>query len=332
MSAPWWLPPAEIGPAAQWRAWWEGRWEELDGNAATRLARRHGFVLTVDQLKRTGWSDNDVRREVRRGEWARVSRGVVSPVVVGTTDDLFLADRRRHALAAGGAALLHPDQVVGARSGAILHGLPTFAVPDLAQLTERTAQTLGRRAGGHVFGAAVRDEDVTTWFGVPVLRVARTVVDLARHDRFDGIMAADAALREELVSRDELQRALAQASGWPGVRRARPLVDLANPKSESPAESITRLRLHDDGFPEAEPQVVIRDPERGKSYRVDLLLEGTNLILEVDGLGKYRAGLTAGEKVRETRLRALGYRVERVLWDDVVRYWPQTSRRLRALL
>lgn len=235
-------------------------------------------------------------------------------------------------LTAAAASVLHPDQVISARSGAILHGLPTFTIPELSQLTERTPETLGRRRGGHVFGAAVRDRDIVGWYGLPVLSVARTVVDLARHDRFDGIMAADAALREGLVTEAQLEAALRQAIGWPGVRQARKIIEAADPRAESPAESITRLRLLDDGFPQPEPQVWIADPERGRSYRVDIKLKGTNLILEVDGLTKYTGDERRKEKVRETRLEKLGNRVERILWDDVVKYWPATSRRLRSLL
>jgi very-short-patch-repair endonuclease len=91
-------------------------------------------------------------------------------------------------------------------------------------------------------------------------------------------------------------------------------------------ESLTRLRLHDDGLPIPDLQVWIgRD-------RVDMLFEKQRLILEVDGLEKYVDDALQLEKQRETRLRRLGYRVERVTADDVVRNWPETAAWLRNLL
>jgi very-short-patch-repair endonuclease len=164
------------------------------------------------------------------------------------------------------------------------------------------------------------------WFGVPVTGVARTLVDLARHDRWDGIMAADAALHEKLVNRRDIDRALAGAVGWPGVRQARALLALATAEAESPLESLTRLRLHDDGFPIPELQVWIgRD-------RVDLLFVEQRLILEIDGLEKYERDALQQEKRREVRLRRQGYRVERVTWTDIVKRWPETSAWLRSVL
>src|SRR5581483_8306231 len=120
------------------------------------------------------------------------------------------------------AALLpRPGHSVSGRSGAVLHGLPVFALPRLPELTDRARNGLGRWATSHVHGATLGGDDVGEWFGAAVTRPARTLVALARHDRRDAIMAADAALREGLVSRAEIERSLAQAGGWPGVRQAR---------------------------------------------------------------------------------------------------------------
>jgi very-short-patch-repair endonuclease len=63
-----------------------------------------------------------------------------------------------------------------------------------------------------------------------------------------------------------------------------------------------------------------------------MLWPEARLILEADGLGKYTAAELRREKRRELRLRALGYRVERVGWDDIVLHWPQTRIWLRAAL
>ena len=63
-----------------------------------------------------------------------------------------------------------------------------------------------------------------------------------------------------------------------------------------------------------------------------MVFKEQRLILEIDGLKKYVDDALHVEKLRETRLRRYGYRVERVTWNDVVRDWPATAAWLRRIL
>jgi hypothetical protein len=215
---------------------------------------------------------------------------------------------------------------VSGRSAAVLHGPPTLHVPVRAELTAPGPAGLGRNSSSHSFGAALDDRSVEHWFGVRVTDRARTVIDLARHDRRDGLMAADAALYERLVTRSALDRALVDAVGWPGVRQARFVVEFASPLGESPLESLVRLALHDVGLPPPDLQTIVA------GYRVDMLWPTARVILEVDGLGKYGGATRSAEKRREQHLRRRGYRVERVTWDDLRHHWPETVALLRSAL
>jgi hypothetical protein len=322
--------PAVLAPAESWRAWWRRQWEYAGRDLPSRIAREQGFVLTTAQLRACGWADHDLRREIRRGTWTAPARGVASPVVVPQDGDRFLGARRRHALASAAASLTRRGQVVSGRSAAILHGLPTLAPPAIPELTVAPPTTMGHRSRAHLYSATLTIDDVTTWYGVPVETVARTIVTLARHDPREGLMAADAALREALVTRTELAETIAAATGWPGVRRAREVVSLASPLAESPLESVVRLALHDDGFPRPELQVEFYDPRHDCTYRVDLLLRDQRLIIEADGRAKYREDELWREKRREARLRALtGHRVERLVWADLTEgNWPEARERL----
>jgi very-short-patch-repair endonuclease len=311
------------GPVEQWQDWWTQRASEP--GAVVAAAAAQGFVVTAEQVRALGVSRQQCRTRVARGLWTPAARGVVAPVDV-RDDDPHVERRRRHAVAAAGSALSHAGHVVSARSAAVQYGLPTLHVPRTAELTGVEPDSLGRRPAKHVFGASVTAEDVTTWFGAPVTTVARTLVDLARHDRRDAIMAVDAAGRERLVSSGDLDAALAQAAGWPGVRQARQVLALADGRAESALESLTRLALIEDGFPVPELQVPIGP------YRVDLLFDEARLILEADGLAKYTDAEWRREKRREADLRRMGYWVERVTWDDVVRFWPHTRIRLLEAL
>ena len=304
----------------RWRAWWADRPRPTPVH---ELARRQGWVVSTAQLRRLGFADHDVRRQVRRGAWWAPARGVLSPVDV-RADDAWVQRRREHALRSTAAALSRPEHVVDGRSAAILYGLPTTEVPALPELAGPAST--GRRRRVHVHALRLRIPEITTWYGTAVATQARVVVDLARRCADDGIMAADAALRAGLVTVASLAAALDSSAGWPGVRRAREVLTLMSALSESPLESVTRLRLHDDGFPVPELQAEIA------GYAVDIYWPEYGVALECDGRGKYTADELWRERRRTGRLRAAGVvEVERVVWSDVNADWPETRSRLAAL-
>lgn len=307
------------GPAEKWQSWWRA---QITDGEPMRTAARQGFVVSTAQLRQLGITRAAVRAAVKRGSWISVGRGCIAPVVMDDDPARWLLDRRLHALAGAAEALARPGHVISSGTSAILHGLPTMAVPTLPQLTEGKTLVAGRRTPAHVFAARLDRASVTTWFGAPVTTAARTVVDQGRHNRRDGIMAADAALRESLVTDEEVRRELADAQGWPGVRRARAVWELASPLAESPLESIVRLAVLDDGFPPPMLQYPIGP------YRVDLCWPDKRFIVEADGELKYDRDALRDEKRREHYLHVQGWRVERVMWRDLLGDWPRTSARL----
>jgi very-short-patch-repair endonuclease len=309
--------PALAGAAALWRAWWEHRWVDAADDPCARLARTQGFVLTTAQVRRLGLLPHDARREVRRQRWTSPAHGVVAPLAIPAAGSAARRGRRRHVLAATAAALVRPGHVISGRSAAVLHGLPTLDVPAVAELTAHPSASSGRRRA-HVRGATLSEQDVTTWFGAPITTIARTIADLARHDRRDGLMALDAALHEGLVELAAVEAVLAGAAGWPGVRQARELISLGSAKAESPLESLTRLGLYDSGFPAPELQLEIGP------YRVDFVWPEQRVILEADGRAKSTEEERWREKRRDLRLGRLGYTVIRVIWSDVMYEWAET--------
>jgi hypothetical protein len=308
-------------PAAEWQAWWRAR-PALDEPMIT--ARRQGFVLSTAQLAELGISRSASPTALRRGRWWSPAVGTVAPMQVSEPGvSAHLLDRRRHALKASAAVLRRPEHIVAARSATILHGLPTVRVPASVELAAPNPDGLGQQAPTHAYGAQLLAYAVTCWSGVMVTTVARTLVDLGRHDRRDAMMAADAALREGLITRADIDIELADATGWPGVRQAREVLALGDPRAESPLESITRLALHDDGFPAPEPQFWIgRD-------RVDFAWPRYRVVLEADGKEKYSGEALWEERKREARLRGAHWKAERVIWSDVLSGWADTSALLR---
>jgi hypothetical protein len=292
------------------------------------IARKQGFVVDVVQLPMLGYTRAQCRTHLRRGEWWSPARGVISPI--DPDNDGWISDQRRHVLIACARALRQSSaHVISGRSAAILHGLPTVRLPPLPELTVKRPLTLGRRVHAHCYDAAIRIGDVSQWYGLDVTTVERTLVDLARHDRWDGVMAADAAPRSGGTIPSALDEALARSRGWPGVKQAREVVEFADARVESPLESVTRLRMHDDGFPTPDLQVWVGDPERRTNYWLDFVLREQGLVIEADGRAKYSGEALWEEKKREARIRALtGWRIERVTWSDVTTDWAETRQRL----
>jgi hypothetical protein len=329
-----------VGPVLAWQGWWTALANRLRREAddsafgrAVRLALVQGFVLTPAQLRQCGVSDPAARRLIRRGQLRPCGRGTLTVAATPpATIDGHAAHRREHALRCAGRALSRKGQVVATASATILHGLPIFAVPAAPELIAAWPTTSGRLAAAHVRVPALRPDEVADWFGVPLTTVARTVVDLARFDARSGLMAADAALHEGLLSAADLAQAIGRGAGLHGIRRARRVLQLASERIESPLESITHLALYDEGFPAPDLQVWVRGAD-GRRYRVDFLLPQHRLIIEADGKGKYAdEDKLWDEKRREIALTRAGYRVVRVRWTDVVHNWPAVAGWLRELM
>jgi very-short-patch-repair endonuclease len=109
-------------------------------------------------------------------------------------------------------------------------------------------------------------------------------------------------------------------------------VQLADGRSESPLESLARLCLVDGGLPL--PDLQVRVDTDGGPYRVDMLYRKQRVIIELDGLLKYRNDPRAlvAEKRRQEHLERAGYRVIRLLWEDVLHRPAETLARVRAAL
>ena len=179
----------------------------------------------------------------------------------------------------------------------------------------------------------VPDDQRTTRMGIPVTTIARTLADcLVDLPGPDAFVVGDALLRTgcqydrrrpersrfslEVLLEDtaEILRAMA---GRRGVARARKLLSLLSPASESPGESLTRYWLLRLGAPE--PQLQIRVDDRGETWYLDLGWLVAMVEVEYDGEGKYALSGDAlfREKQRQDRLAALGWRTLRVTKRDL---------------
>ena len=152
-----------------------------------------------------------------------------------------------------------------------------------------------------------------------VTREARTVVDVARHDTFAaGLVLADAALRAGRCDVEELLQVLADCAGWPGIRKATAVVAHADPRAETPLESLSRAGMIICRIPLPELQQWLTGAD-GKSYRTDFLWRKHRLIGESDGRIKYASPEALWlEKQRQDALHRVGYRFVRWGWREAV--------------
>jgi hypothetical protein len=293
-----------------------------------------GSLQLRSRLLASGWSEDEVRRLLRTGELSPVRRGAY--VVGGLPKDPV----RRHRLEIAAAVEhLAAAAVVSHASGAVLHGLPLWAVPfGRVHVSRHRASggRLGRRV--HVHTAPLSADEIALVDGVPVTSVARTVVDIARTVAFEqAVVVADAALAMGLVTGEQLAVAVLRVTGWRGCPAARRVVAFADAGAKSPGESRSRVAIVQAGLPAPVLQWEVLEDRRSLGF-ADFGWPWLRTVGEFDGEIKYgrlvRPGQAPGdvvfaEKRREDRMRDTGLGVARWTWDELGPAFGPVADRIR---
>ena len=295
----------------------------MDRQASTRMAA-NGGVIGAGEIEALGCSPEDREAWVRRGLLVRVRRGAF---VDGDRWSQAGVDERYRLTVMAVARARGGSEVVSRHSALALWRLPLWDVDRGLVVLSSDVEEVATRSGLRVtpLRGLVAREPVE---GLQVQAVADALVTTASFSVEAAVVAADAALRDGLCSPEELEDAGDRLlPGLRGRARARRVLAAVDGSSESPGESRTRLVLSALGLP-VEPQHEVRDGWGRLVARVDFLVAG-RVVVEFDGAVKYagaggQAALVA-EKVREDRLRELGYVVIRLTWADLDR--PQEVRR-----
>ncbi|WP_431843446.1 type IV toxin-antitoxin system AbiEi family antitoxin domain-containing protein [Calidifontibacter indicus] len=259
----------------------------------------------------------------------RVRRGFHYPAPAWNELDA----RGRHALLVHATARCWTTEpgAISHESAAALWGLPIIgAWPDRVHISTTSGS---RSSQGALQVHRISDECATQRIGgLLVTTSAQTVVDLARsRDLRSGLATADAALHRGVLRSAELAELTAGlAPGCRGGAIARLVAALADGRSESVLESLSRAVMFEQGFPRPELQVRLVDSD-GEFGRADFGWPG--LIGECDGALKYGMALSDGdpsaavvrEKRREDRIRLFS-EVVRWGWMDAFRVDPLVRR------
>ncbi|WP_241384805.1 hypothetical protein [Rhodococcus sp. CH91] len=291
------------------------------------------FFLRSDLLA-GGTTSDEIRQAVRSGKLRNVARGVY---VEGALDLDPPALHHARVLALRGR--IAPGTVISHVSAAVLHGLPLWNVDLSAVHIGRGSPSSGRRTPTlHVHKGDHLPEELCVVAGLQVTTVARTVVDLARTLPVESaVIAGDTALRMHSGIAPALLDALASSGPKHGIAAARRIIAFLDGRSESPGESLSRVRIRSAGLPAPKLQHELRTASGAFVARPDFFWEDEGVVGEFDGRSKYGSdepGATAEavhrEKLREDAIRALGFEVVRWTWADLFRFEEVRARLVHA--
>ncbi|WP_461064060.1 hypothetical protein [Streptomyces pseudoechinosporeus] len=242
-----------------------------------------GGVLLVSRALDAGWPRRSLSRRLREEGWSPIRAGVWGEPGL----DLGLRVRLK------AVQSLEPRLVVSHRSATALWRIEARSGPvrGSAALEFVDPGLTLRRAGGgvRVHRVPLAPGDTTERQGLRVTTVARTLADLLRAGpRDDALVAVESALSRRKV--DHVRRAplttpaaLSAALEAPllGAGRARRWLELADPTSGSPAETIARLRMYDAGLhPETQAELITPG---GRRRFLDFFFRAEGLAVEVEG-------------------------------------------------
>jgi hypothetical protein len=294
------------------------------------LAAAQGGPFLAKQALAVGYAKGQIQHLVRSRQWIPLRHGIYVTRDLADASGQLGSPPRELAIA---AAILAIDGTVASHeSAADILRLPVPAIPERITLTRPrwAASGMIRLRGVAIYRAEVPAQHRCVRNGIGLTTPARTVSDLARALPFrQGVMVADAALHTRMVTLPGLRAVLADCRGWPGICRARQVIDFADPKAESALESAGRVVFAEQGLPPPQTQVRIMI---GSSVfaRVDFYWKRFRTIAETDGLLKYSGSdVLRREKLRQEALADLGYEVVRITWQQLHEDPAEVAARVR---
>jgi very-short-patch-repair endonuclease len=238
--------------------------------------------------------------------------------------DTYLPNALRGDLTSRLAAVLltaPPGAVISHLSAADAWGLE---IPFRDRADDRVHVTVpeGSRAESRIdrrlYRLALAETDVVRRGALPVTSPVRTWRDLAGVLTPPALLAVSDQLVNGLASRHDLADELLRRPSGRGCARARRALPLADPRAESPMESVVRWLIHEAGLPAPELQFGVRDGVGAFIARADLAWPDRRVIVEFDGDVHRQRDVFVKDLRRQNRLVAAGWTVLRFTSADVL--------------
>ncbi|MDT4918625.1 MAG: hypothetical protein QOH89_3325 [Pseudonocardiales bacterium] len=277
-----------------------------------------------------GWTRAALRHALAAGDVVSGGRGVVLGLAGAAPGSPNRRQVERALLdAARASAVRCPRAVISHFPAAVATGMPTVGALSRPCLSVPAGTALRHLVGAHLHRATLPERDLVHAQGDLVTSPARTIMDIAReHGVRAGVVAADYALHEGLVSRGDLADAYEACARWPGRRSARITLLSADGAAESPLESLSRMQFAAAGLPAPLPQAEICSISGEYITRSDFLWDEFGVVGEADGNAKYGPDGRVAVRERETRakLERAGLIVVQWGWRDLRDFRPVLDR------
>ncbi len=256
-----------------------------------------------------------IEHRLANGRWLVVKPGVYR--LAGTP---VMWEQRAMAL----VLACGPTAALSHRSAAALLGIPGFWRGGVVEVT--TPRPRRHRDADEIVHRwrVLPPDHLTVVDGLVITRPARTLVDLAgmlypaRTER-----AVDNCLAAGLVTIGSLRATFEDLArrGRKGIALMRRLLEERDPgyvAPESELEARFVALLRGAGVPEPVRQLDVGDGD-GWIGRVDFAYPEVKVVIELDSRRHHSAKLDQqADRARDDRLRAAGWRVLRITWDDLV--------------
>lgn len=288
------------------------RSEEVVGHPIFVIARVQHGAFSLAQAIDVGLSSNWLTRKCRQGAVERCARGVYAVVGAPVTT---LRSTMIHLLAAGPGALATADTALALWCPEVdLPDRPVIAVPPSCGYRSPDAD-LRRSSDLAIAKPTVID-------GIPVVGVARALLDASRGRSVDEVVGLIDACRRHLpLSAGALVEALHWHArrGRPGIATFREAVRrLGRQVPDSEFERLVVRDLERAGVPRPRLHHVVRVPDEDP-IELDIDWEGVLVDVELDGADHVvRMRKARRDRRRDRVLQAIGYEVLRYTWDDYV--------------
>jgi predicted transcriptional regulator of viral defense system len=297
--------------------------EQLDARPDVRVAGRAAEqwgVLSVDELRGCGLSDDAIFDRVRKGWLHPIHRGVYA---VGHAN-ITLHGRFLAAVKACG-----PEAALSHFSAAALFGFldwddrhPEVTVPGAGTRVHRGIRVHRTRT--------LEAEDLTRHAGIPVTTATRTLVDLAAMLPYKALRrAVRQAQSLRLVSLHKLVEIVERVGPRRGTRRLRKAIATGPAPTRSELEDVVLDLMLAGGL--VHPDVNVPLILAGRRVVPDFRWPHQRLVVEADGRAWHDNKLAREHDAeRQALLEAHGERVVRVTWRQAVARRTETLARLRA--
>jgi len=220
--------------------------------------------------------------------------------------------------------LVIPEPNFSHRTAVMLYRQPLLRPRRLIDVTVEPPRNAPRRQEVQGYERVLPPDHVRLLRGRRVTSPARTWLDIASQvPQTELIVVGDAMLNSGAVTIDELAAMIEFFAGRRGVEEARRALPRLEPRSKSPGESQTRIRIEDEGMPRPLSNVDVFDESIGFIGCPDLFYKEEKIAIQYEGDRHREERQFQKDTVRDQLMIRMGYVVLRATKRDL-KPWANT--------